>query len=256
MDVYMPDFFWNLDPAHHGVSPNPHSLYATLHNVELNMTTGPQYKKGMASALRFSGSSSSFAEIANNGQLLDATERFTWAMVLKADSELAEGVILEYWDGTGGIRIKQSQMNIEIIAQDTSGNTYSVIGKGAFKGLKWKFVALSYINVDPTQPKPMSGKTLRLFMSNHNQAEPSMAKEVSVPEGTVLRGTGDVRLGASSDSGLPAFSGQMSCLRYHTLFVMKFSRDADYPLSCDPQGVLQSSLETLSARGALSRATG
>nr|KAG5707731.1 hypothetical protein BaRGS_003306 [Batillaria attramentaria] len=244
----MPDYFWTLDSAHHGISDNPHRLYATLHNVNLDLVSGPAYTNGIAGSLQFSGDPSSYAEITNTGGVLASNESFAWAMLLQADSLAGQGVILEYWDGSGGLRIQQSGTDILVEAQDTADNTYNFTVSDFFTDLQWKFFALTYINFPPTIPKSVEGNKFRYFYGTFDTDKPDYDKndDIYVTEGTVLRGTGNVRLGASYNLSVPAFSGRMACLRYHSLYIMKFDRDASYPLTCDPGGVLQTSLETLS----------
>ena len=235
-DDYMPTLFWLLDSAHHGVSANSHTLYAILHDVSL--APGP-FQPGQNGSLEFKGTPSSFVEIPNNGDL-NATSVFSWVLVLKPTSITGEAVILEYWDGTGGIRLKQVNDELVVEAHDTSNTLHTLTTTSSVLAANtWKFTTLTFMGFNKEK--------LQLIYDVYDDAgKPD--KKVSMNLQTVLRGTGDVRLGASRDTSLPAFSGNVACLRYYNAYIAKYQ--SGYALSCDPTSgqFPQATLNSLSGK--------
>ena len=219
-DDYTPTHLWLLDSAHHGVSSNSHTLYASLHDVSL--TPGP-WQPSQNGSLEFQGTPSSYVDIPNSGGL-NATSVFAWVMVLKPTSVTGEHVILEYWDGTGGVRLKQLGDELVVEAHDM-GNTLHTLttNQNVLTANTWKFVTLTFMGFNK--------KKLQLIYDAYDvSGKPN--NKVSMNLQAVLRGTGDVRLGASRDTSLSAFSGHVACLRYYNAYIGKYQ--TGYALSCDP----------------------
>ncbi|KAL8620445.1 hypothetical protein ACOMHN_065674 [Nucella lapillus] len=234
-DNYTPTRLWQLDSGHHGQSSNTHTLYAILHQVQLQ--PGP-FNNTYNSSLSFQGTSSSYVNIPNSAGDLNATDAFSWVLLIKPTKTTSDGVILEYWDGTGGLRLKQEKKNLVVEALDTDNDLNKLTKTNILQANVWKFVTVTFMG--------FGKKKFKLIFSDYDeQGDPSGKEEMGVNDGTVLRGTGDVRLGASVDPTLPAFSGNIGCLRYYKAYIAKFQDG--YALSCDPSsGLFSHTLDNLS----------
>ncbi|PVD20712.1 hypothetical protein C0Q70_18871 [Pomacea canaliculata] len=179
----------------------------------------------------FKGASSSYAEIPYSKGELDASMDFSWTMLLKPDSLSGNGVILEYWDGVGGIRVKQVGSTVVVEAQDVNNFTYNITIQKVFTetngATDWIFLGVCYIYV---KVKPDPG--FKIYNEYYTKTGSGYTSKVD--NGTVLRGKGPVRLGGSVLSTQPPFAGSISCLRFHTKFINKFA--VDYASQCDPKG--------------------
>ncbi|XP_025076378.1 uncharacterized protein LOC112553400 [Pomacea canaliculata] len=228
-DNYIPDHLWVLDKNYHGYSSRTKTLYAILHDVSL--TSGPLFNGNAAGAMYFKGASSSYAEIPYSKGELDASMDFSWTMLLKPDSLSGNGVILEYWDGVGGIRVKQVGSTVVVEAQDVNNFTYNITIQKVFTetngATDWIFLGVCYIYV---KVKPDPG--FKIYNEYYTKTGSGYTSKVD--NGTVLRGKGPVRLGGSVLSTQPPFAGSISCLRFHTKFINKFA--VDYASQCDPKG--------------------
>ncbi|KAK7113046.1 hypothetical protein V1264_012405 [Littorina saxatilis] len=221
---YTPTRVWLLDSAHHTVSPNSHSLYAVLHDVHL--APGP-FNDSINGSLEFRGDPSSYVEIPNTDGDLNATSVFSWVMTIKPTAVNVDGVILEYWDGTGGVRLMQAQNQLGAEAQDTNGKVYRIkTDKVALRKDRWTFLTLTFMGFNKMK--------FKLMYDDYDSETVDEKEDMDVVNNTVLRGTGDVRIGASRDPTLPAFSGKVACLRYYDKHIAKYREVHIYPLTCDP----------------------
>lgn len=227
-DDYTPTHLWQLDSAHHGHSSNSHTLYAFLHDVTL--APGP-FNATRNASLQFGGTSSSYVDIPNNGEL-NATSAFSWIMLIRPTTVAAGGekIILEYWDGTGGVRLKQKDRELTAEVTDTDDNVHTVsTSDNVLTAGQWKFITLTFIGFDK--------KKMKIYYADYNEQDVDKSVEIGVPDRTVARGTSDVRLGMSVDPSLSPFSGNVGCLRYYEAMIEKFNQDY-YTLSCDPESTM------------------
>ena len=69
-----------------------------------------------------------------------------------------------------------------------------------------------------------------------------------IPENTLIRGTGPVRIGSSQDSNLAGFKGDITCIMFHQAYVLRIADGIDYGFMCDPEGLIESSLPWISGK--------
>ncbi|XP_076461953.1 uncharacterized protein LOC143294364 isoform X2 [Babylonia areolata] len=238
---FTPDVIWLFPNV---TEPNSTSqARAVLHDVTL--TSGPVYPSGASpGAVTFKGTPSSFLHIPNTGGTFNASDFFAWTLVVRPANLTRTAVLLEYWDGTGGLRVWQNHTSVTVHAEDRTGLTHTLQASGLFHDpSSWVTLVVTFVSVKVGKKDP----ELKLYHAPYDMSRFTY-RTSPVPAGTELRGDGDVRVGASVMSNLTAFQGDVTCLAFHSAYVGGLPEAVEYGLTCDPQGLLSEAMPAIAGQ--------